>query len=615
MRHLACTDFVLPLKEEGICLKAVVMQIFKFYNPRRLIIVSRPDVLDRISKLIQYWDLSNSDCWKLIFVNEVTLLDAVLGKKSIDTLKSIYEEAYSNSFPDANGIKRREFGWWYQQIIKLAIAEAIVDVSKVYVVWDSDLIALKRWPLFMSAVQMESDVSNPIPTVAILQEHGKKGAFELYCETLKRTIDVEPAVPEGGGTFVTHHMVFDCKTVHKFLQRISNNCNDLPWPIAIVKVSTSALRWSEYLCYASFASNEKKLNFHPYDKFGKDGIRIRDGKFGEILLNMFENVIPNGGFSMQQIKKALDSLCGAAISDQSYLQIDHVYGKVPGSDGSRHLPLLYPKSTWQNPMYSKLNTWSYELFYPKQLKGDGVGDPSMQNKVINRIKFWWQIFLRRKCIFVHVPKNAGTFVESLMEPSLTQPKSLHVTAVELQEMWPSMFDKLYKFAIYRDPILRFISAYGYLYEGGNQKGADLFWSKELKKYDSLENFVVQVFCGGSSEDKMGHSAFEWNINTRLPIHFFPQHVFICSAEGAVLVDALLHIDDLRQNSAFVFFNQHIQGNEISFSRNGGKPSMRTSSSVLKEELLSSLKEETINILKRVYSKDYELENNVMRFST
>merc|ERR1719498_1836606 len=125
-----------------------------------------------------------------------------------------------------------------------------------------------------------------------------------------------------------------------------------------------------------------------------------------------------------------------------------------------------------------------------------------------------------------------------MEPSLTQPKSLHVTAVELQEMWPSMFDKLYKFAIYRDPILRFISAYGYLYEGGNQKGADLFWSKELKKYDSLENFVVQVFCGGSSEDKMGHSAFEWNINTRLPIHFFPQHAFICSAEGAVLVDAL-----------------------------------------------------------------------------
>ena len=71
MRHLACTDFVLPLKEEGVCLKAVVMQIFKFYNPRRLIIVSRPDVLDRISKLIQYWDLSNSDCWKLIFINEI----------------------------------------------------------------------------------------------------------------------------------------------------------------------------------------------------------------------------------------------------------------------------------------------------------------------------------------------------------------------------------------------------------------------------------------------------------------------------------------------------------------------------------------------------------------
>ena len=93
MRDLASTDFVLPLKEEGICLKAVIMQIFKFYNPRRLIIVSTPDVLDRISKLIQHWELSNNNCWKFFFVNELTLLDTVLGKQSINTLKSIYEEA------------------------------------------------------------------------------------------------------------------------------------------------------------------------------------------------------------------------------------------------------------------------------------------------------------------------------------------------------------------------------------------------------------------------------------------------------------------------------------------------------------------------------------------
>ena len=69
---LSAIDFVLPLKEEGVCLKVVIQQIFKFYNPRRLIIVSRPDVLDRVSRLIQFWDLTISNCWTFFFVNELT---------------------------------------------------------------------------------------------------------------------------------------------------------------------------------------------------------------------------------------------------------------------------------------------------------------------------------------------------------------------------------------------------------------------------------------------------------------------------------------------------------------------------------------------------------------
>ena len=51
MNILSTIDFVLPLKEEGICFKTVIKQVFKFYNPRRIIIVSKPDVLDRVSRL------------------------------------------------------------------------------------------------------------------------------------------------------------------------------------------------------------------------------------------------------------------------------------------------------------------------------------------------------------------------------------------------------------------------------------------------------------------------------------------------------------------------------------------------------------------------------------
>ena len=219
---LSAIDFVLPLKEEGVCLKVVIQQIFKFYNPRRLIIVSRPDVLDRVSRLIQFWDLTTSNCWKFFFVNELTLLDSVVGKHSVSKLKSIYNSIGTNVFSDVNEIKRREFGWWYQQIIKLAIPSAIADLSKAYVVWDSDLIVMKRWPLFMSDanhVGREDPIVNAIPTVAILQEHSKKGAFEIYCKTLRDTVNIAPVNPEGGGTFVTHHMVFDCRILDQFLKK------------------------------------------------------------------------------------------------------------------------------------------------------------------------------------------------------------------------------------------------------------------------------------------------------------------------------------------------------------------------------------------------------------
>ena len=611
---LSAIDFVLPLKEEGVCLKVVIQQIFKFYNPRRLIIVSRPDVLDRVSRLIQFWDLTTSNCWKFFFVNELTLLDSVVGKHSVSKLKSIYNSIGTNVFSDVNEIKRREFGWWYQQIIKLAIPSAIADLSKVYVVWDSDLIVMKRWPLFMSDanhIGLEDPVVNAIPTVAILQEHSKKGAFEIYCKTLRDTVNIAPVNPEGGGTFVTHHMVFDCRFLDQFLKRISNNCEGLPWPVAIIKVSNSALRWSEYLCYASFALIEKRLNFHPYNDFGNGGIRLRNGEFGKVLLRMWEKNIPTGGFSMDHILKALKNFNEESLINITYIQVDHVYGNVPGSECSRHLPLLYPRTKWINQRYHNLNAYSYELFYgKKQRKEDGVvvANSTKQLKIIKRIQFWWKIFLSRQCIFIHIPKNAGTYVEYLLEPDLVQPKSLHVTAIELQEMWPSMFQKLFKFAIYRDPILRFISAYSYLHEGGNQQHSDLMWSQEIKKHVSFENFVRHLFC---ERIKNGTLASSWHI--KMPIHFVPQYVFVYDIEGEVLVNTLLHIDDLKHDKWNDFITKHFQGNASKSSENAtGSKAIRNSSSQLKKDIYSNLTEETTRILKEAYHEDYELMKRVTR---
>ena len=44
----------------------------------------------------------------------------------------------------------REFGWWYQQIIKLGAVYIIKNISDPYIVWDADLIPIKKWDLYPS---------------------------------------------------------------------------------------------------------------------------------------------------------------------------------------------------------------------------------------------------------------------------------------------------------------------------------------------------------------------------------------------------------------------------------------------------------------------------------
>ena len=76
MKLLRGIDFVLPLKAEGVCLRAVVEQIYKFYDPRRIIFISRPEVLDVLSRIIQFWDISEPQRWAILFVNELTVFDS-----------------------------------------------------------------------------------------------------------------------------------------------------------------------------------------------------------------------------------------------------------------------------------------------------------------------------------------------------------------------------------------------------------------------------------------------------------------------------------------------------------------------------------------------------------
>ena len=150
------------------------------------------------------------------------------------TAKSLEEEWKAASARRTAGaacwVKEREFKWWYQQLVKLGAGLLIPGVSETYVVWDSDLVPLRRWDLFTSVcssavssgnestgggegdgqaqVQGEdSEDSIMVPTVAIL-----RGAYVTphvlgqYAKSLHELVGLKPSHPVGGGTFVTHHM-------------------------------------------------------------------------------------------------------------------------------------------------------------------------------------------------------------------------------------------------------------------------------------------------------------------------------------------------------------------------------------------------------------------------
>ena len=39
-------------------------------------------------------------------------------------------------------------GWLYQQIIKLGASDVIDELDDVFLVWDSDLLPVRSWPIF-----------------------------------------------------------------------------------------------------------------------------------------------------------------------------------------------------------------------------------------------------------------------------------------------------------------------------------------------------------------------------------------------------------------------------------------------------------------------------------
>ena len=308
-RKQKSVDFVVPIKKIGMFTKAVLEGIQTFYAPKRIFVVTNQEEKDMLETEI----IVNNDNSEIVFVDEETFFVKHFGLTMTDLNK-----VFCNKTDNDN---HREFGWWYQQLIKLGASTQIEDISESYVVWDGDLIPLTKWKL----------CSQDTFHAAILQDQPRSEFNrQEYNKCIRHLLGIDVAKPFEG-TFVTHHMVFQKKYLKEMFEHIHDtlllSCSLFQsWPIYFISLSHSFYRFSEYLLYATFMMHfhSDAFHCHSFEKYGKDGIRFRETT--EIIQDMKKEKGKGKKFNtFFTYADIADYFSKNNKHPPSYVQFEHVY--------------------------------------------------------------------------------------------------------------------------------------------------------------------------------------------------------------------------------------------------------------------------------------------------
>ena len=299
-------DFVIPLCKKNMIIRTTIECIIDNYHPRNIYVITNPIDIKYLETESKKWDKLNTNIY---FINEDSFFI-----KNYNLTRYEIEQFYTSIDKHS-----REFGWWYQQLLKLGTYKQINSLSDPYVVWDSDLIALQKWEIF--------DSKENAYKFAILQERAKNEFNKIeYANSIKMLTGLEAIEPDTEGTFVPHHFIFHHKIVDSFLHYIEvyNQCNSTNnWIKTIMSLSKHHYRFSEYKCMATFMKKyfPDDFKFYPFNDYGKYGIRYRDSH--EIIekIKEFCNINETDNLSYIDFKKFVNENYNLK---PSYIQIEHV---------------------------------------------------------------------------------------------------------------------------------------------------------------------------------------------------------------------------------------------------------------------------------------------------
>lgn len=285
-------DFVIPVKQNNVILRTVVEGIVCFYSPRTIYIITDPLSTLEILEHSIYWKKGNTIIQ--------TIDENIFGKGDLERKYTWIDE------------KSREFGWWFQQIIKLDAVNKIPNLSDPFIVWDADVIPLIKWDLY--------DIESKEYRFAILQETAKNMFNqEQYHASIFSILGLESVEPFEKGTFVPHHFIFHHIVIRELIERIGS----VNWQEKIMALSATYYRFSEYKCVATFMQMyfPELLKYYPYDQFGEKGIRFRESL--EIQKQIRRKCdVKEWGLGYEVFREFVKREFGQ--TEISYLQIEHV---------------------------------------------------------------------------------------------------------------------------------------------------------------------------------------------------------------------------------------------------------------------------------------------------
>jgi len=162
----------------------------------------------------------------------------------------------------------------------------------------------------------------------------------------------------------------------------------------------------------------------------------------------------------------------------------------------------------------------------------------MFNKILKAIQirlpiayYPYKRFMHKyKCIFIHIPKNAGTSVLTAFGDKQGRKHAKWFDFYESNELF---FKRYHKFAIVREPLSRLFSAYNYVVNGGNKSAGDI----ALKQYidsrcEDFEGFINNVLT--------------YDFIMLQPL-FQPQYLYVFDRQYKRVVDTLLKYETLQSD--------------------------------------------------------------------